>query len=204
MMNIKHSSLFIQGLYSAQEAETYKLEPVEGIKIPSYCIFAGRSNVGKSSLMNRILGTRASRVSRAPGRTEGILLFHYGTLCLADLPGYGYSTTPAYKRASLMESFFYRFRSYIVRVFLLIDSRHGLKPSDIIFLKFMKELGLSVESVLTKTDKTLRKDTVQTRTRLQNKLFTSEELLQFTHIWMISDYRPLTWQALEKHVKNII
>jgi GTP-binding protein len=153
--------------------------------------------------MNRILGTRASRVSRAPGRTSGIMLFHYGDNYLADLPGYGFSTTPTHSREPLMESFFRRFRPYIKRVFLLIDSRHGLKPMDIIFLDFMNELNLIVEGILTKTDKTLRKDTQLSRINLQNKILSDLEQQNFSHLWMISDYRPLTWQALALYVKKI-
>ena len=119
--------------------------------------FAGRSNVGKSSLINALVGQRQlARVSNTPGRTQEINFFDLGhQLMLVDLPGYGYAEAPKDK-ALLWSTFIRRFlkgRPQLRRVLVLIDSRHGLKPQDHDIMTLMDESALNYQIVLTKTDK---------------------------------------------------
>jgi len=118
--------------------------------------FAGRSNVGKSSLINALTGRKAlARVSNTPGRTQQINFFDLGSrLMLVDLPGYGYAA--AQKRAvanwtKLIEHYL-KGRAGLRRVLVLIDARHGIKPADRGVLAFLDEAALSYAVVLTKCD----------------------------------------------------
>lgn len=128
--------------------------PDEG---PAEICFAGRSNVGKSSLLNALTGQNGlARASNTPGRTREINYFDLaGALRLVDLPGYGYA------RASRKESEawmaltrdFLRGRAALRRVCVLVDSRHGLKPPDIELMGLLDEAAVIYQIVLTKTDK---------------------------------------------------
>jgi len=118
--------------------------------------FAGRSNVGKSSLINALTGRKAlARVSNTPGRTQQINFFDLAArLMLVDLPGYGYAA--AQKRAianwtKLIEHYL-KGRAGLRRVLVLIDARHGIKPPDRRVLAFLDEAALSYAIALTKCD----------------------------------------------------
>jgi GTP-binding protein len=118
--------------------------------------FAGRSNVGKSSLINALTGRKAlARVSRTPGRTQQINFFSLsGRLVLADLPGYGFARAPK-KRIAQWSDLIYRYlkgRQVLRRVLVLVDSRHGLKDSDRALFDFLDEAAVSYQVVLTKVD----------------------------------------------------
>jgi GTP-binding protein len=117
---------------------------------------AGRSNVGKSSLLNALTGRRSlARVSNTPGRTQQINFFDLGgRLMLVDLPGYGYAA--AQKRVvanwnKLIEHYL-KGRAGLRRVLLLIDARHGIKPADRRAVAMLDEAALSYAAVLTKCD----------------------------------------------------
>jgi len=125
-------------------------------KLPELA-FAGRSNVGKSSLINALVGHKQlARVSNTPGRTQEINFFNLGNrLMLVDLPGYGYAEAPRQK-AELWSMFIRRYlkgRTQLKRAMVLIDSRHGLKPLDHDIMTLMDESALNYQVVLTKTDK---------------------------------------------------
>lgn len=122
--------------------------------------FIGRSNVGKSSLINALTGRKQgqaalARVSNTPGRTQQLNYFNLGdALHLVDLPGYGYAAAPKAQVESwtkLIKSFL-RGRVTLQRVFLLVDSRHGIKDSDREFLKLLDSVAVTTEIILTKTD----------------------------------------------------
>lgn len=118
--------------------------------------FAGRSNVGKSSLVNALTNRKAlARTSRTPGRTQQINFFK-GTddLVLADLPGYGFAAAARDKVdqwTGLVHDYLTG-RPNLARVYVLIDSRHGLKPQDREVLGYLDRAGVSYAIVLTKID----------------------------------------------------
>jgi GTP-binding protein len=121
--------------------------------------FAGRSNVGKSSLINALTGQKSlARVSVTPGRTRELNFFALGKdgrLLLVDMPGYGYaraSKTEVKGWTRLIRDYL-KGRRELKRVFLLIDARHGLKASDWEIMTLMDEAAVSYQGVLTKADK---------------------------------------------------
>jgi GTP-binding protein len=125
--------------------------------------FAGRSNVGKSSLINAVAGRKdLARASTAPGRTREINFFVADeTLRLVDLPGYGFakvSRTEARKFQNLGRSYL-RGRPNLKRAYLLIDARHGLKPVDAEAMDAFDLAAVSYQVVLTKADKLKPRET---------------------------------------------
>jgi GTP-binding protein len=119
--------------------------------------FAGRSNVGKSSLVNALTARRMlARTSNTPGRTRQLNFFDLGgRLMLVDLPGYGYaeaSKSEILRWTSLMQRYL-RSRAALRRVCVLVDARHGLKEPDLPMLEMLDRAAVSYQIVLTKTDK---------------------------------------------------
>jgi len=119
--------------------------------------FAGRSNVGKSSLVNALTGRQSlARTSNTPGRTQELIFFDLGggRLTLVDMPGYGYAAVNKNKVASwgqLMRDYL-RGRASLMRAFVLVDGRHGLKDSDIETMRLLDASAVSYAIVLTKRD----------------------------------------------------
>ena len=118
--------------------------------------FAGRSNVGKSSLINALTGRKAlARTSHTPGRTQELIYFgRDGALTLVDMPGYGFARAPKGKvRAwtNLIQDYL-RGRANLARAYVLIDARHGLKAADEPVLKMLDVAAVSYGIVLTKAD----------------------------------------------------
>jgi len=118
--------------------------------------FAGRSNVGKSSLINALTGRLSlARTSRTPGRTQELIFFDLGGKArLVDMPGYGYAAVAKSKSAAWGELArdYLRGRSSLLRVFVLIDGRHGLKESDHETMRALDAAAVSYAVVLTKGD----------------------------------------------------
>ncbi|MAY99834.1 MAG: YihA family ribosome biogenesis GTP-binding protein [Micavibrio sp.] len=124
--------------------------------------FAGRSNVGKSSLINALLNRKdMARTSNTPGRTQQLNFFDLGgRICIVDMPGYGYAKVSKKERNSwqrLLKDYL-RGRVNLKRSFVLIDGRHGIKDSDKEMMDLLDEAAAPYTVVLTKTDKVKRED----------------------------------------------
>ncbi len=119
--------------------------------------FAGRSNVGKSSLVNALTGRNGlARTSNTPGRTQQIIFFDLADrLTLVDLPGHGFARAPRelVRRWTELVRAFLRGRPSLHRVCLLVDARHGLKANDREMMQLMDEAAVNYQAVLTKCDK---------------------------------------------------
>jgi GTP-binding protein len=139
-----------QFFHAASSLES--LPPMQGLEIA----FAGRSNVGKSSLINALTGRKAlARTSHTPGRTQELIFFTAGTgLSIVDMPGYGYAQAPKSKVKEWTDLIhdYLRGRANLARVYVLIDGRHGLKDADTPVLDSLDQAAVSYALVLTKAD----------------------------------------------------
>lgn len=145
------------------------LDTLPSARLPEIC-FAGRSNVGKSSLINALTNRKGlARASNTPGRTRELNYFNIDErLFVVDLPGYGYakaSKSDIARWTKLTREFLFG-RASLRRVFLLIDSRHGTKENDIELMNMLDETAVTYQIVLTKIDKIKKNEInkVQTKT----------------------------------------
>jgi len=151
----KGKKLFSQSVKFIAGSNSMNSLPEETV---SEIAFSGRSNVGKSSLINSITGTKfTARTSQNPGRTQQLNFFEVGNgqIRLVDFPGFGYakaSKSSIQKWNNLIKSYI-KYRSSLVRVFLLIDSRRGITNPDRDAMEIFNQLAVSYQIVLTKIDK---------------------------------------------------
>ena len=142
---------------------------------PEVC-FAGRSNVGKSSLINALTGRKAlARASNTPGRTQEINYFDLGGQAfLVDLPGYGYANAPlakVEKWQALLKQYLSG-RVTLRRAFVLVDCRHGIKPVDEEIMSLLDSAAVTFQCVLTKADKVKTADREKTLAQVRARLAT--------------------------------
>ncbi len=136
--------------------------------------FAGRSNVGKSSLINALTGRKSlARASNTPGRTQEINFFDLGGQSyLVDLPGYGYANAPldkVQKWQALLKQYLSG-RATLRRAFVLIDSRHGIKAVDEEIMALLNSAAVTFQCVLTKADKLKSKELDKVLAQVREKL----------------------------------
>ena len=167
--------------------------------------FAGRSNVGKSSLINALTSrNNLARTSQTPGRTRQLIFFSLsGRLQLVDLPGYGYAKAPKtdIQAWTKLTKQFLAGRQTLQRLMLLIDSRRGINEADRQMMKLMDEQAVSWAVVLTKMDKLTarQQDEIISNTSAQ----ISRHVAAFPHVWTTSSAEKTGIEALRAHIAGL-
>ena len=185
-------------------AAAQNLTALPSISLPEIA-FAGRSNVGKSSLVNTLTGrTTLARTSQTPGRTRQLIFFSLASrLQLVDLPGYGYaraSKTDIKAWTKLTRKFLVG-RQSLQRMLLLIDSRRGIGPADKEMMKLMDDSAVSWAVVLTKADKVKSEQLQKTFDTTQQE--TSRHVAAFPHIWTTSSQTGVGIAELRAHLAGL-
>ena len=174
-------------------------EQLEQSDLPEIC-FSGRSNVGKSSLINKVLNRKSlARVSATPGKTVTINFYKVDNIRLVDLPGYGYAKVPFAEKSrwsDLMEGYFNSNRD-IRMVFQLIDMRHSATEFDLSMLDFLSQMNMPFSIILTKCDKL-------NKTEFKNRLEEiKQELCEFGSDFPIIPFSSLKGIGVDD-VKKVI
>lgn len=145
---------------------------LESSNLPEFC-FSGRSNVGKSSLINKLVNRKSlARVSGKPGKTVTVNFYRADSIRIVDLPGYGYAKVPFAERdrwSDLMEGYFKSGRD-IRMVFALIDMRHSPSDHDIAMLDFLYQMDIPYTVVMTKSDKLNRSEYAERMENISKEL----------------------------------
>lgn len=167
-------------------------------RLPEVAV-AGRSNSGKSTLINYLCGRNSAKVKRMPGSTTEIVFWQIGRpaqLCLVDLPGYGFANAPEEKRLQWTEFtlWYVRARKNLKRVLLLIDARQGIKASDKEMIAYLERHNVSWQVVVTKCDQVKSKDLAKRITILQ------EDLNSYTRM----AGQPIPVSALKRHGMELL
>jgi len=176
--------------------------PDEG---PSEVAVIGRSNVGKSSLINAVTTRKKlARTSNTPGATKGVHFFDIdGHFHLVDLPGYGFAKMSKKLAAKIAEmiDFYLLNRRTLRKVFVLVDARHGLKELDRKMLDQLSEAGIPAQVILTKLDKTKQKDRDKMFPKIEADIaampFVDDEILQTSTVkgWGVDEVRMAMLEA---------
>ncbi len=160
----------------------YSLEDIPATGLPEICI-SGRSNVGKSSLLNRLANRRnLARISQTPGKTQSINYYSAdGGFYLVDLPGYGYAKLPKSRRKTFSQlvDTYLGGRRELIGIIQLIDSRHGPVTGDFDMLEWVKNWNGSILYVFTKADKLTANERAK-RKNMFAKEFSAENYVMFS------------------------
>lgn len=171
--------------------------------LPEIC-FSGRSNVGKSSLINKVLGRKSiARVSSKPGKTITVNFYRVENLRLVDLPGYGYAKVPFAEKtrwSELMETYFGSGRN-IKMAFQLIDMRHPATEFDISMLDFLSRMNIPYTVILTKSDKLNKTETADRFASIAKEL---KDFTAKTEIIPFSVNDPESAEKIRQIIENII
>lgn len=168
-------------------------------------IFSGRSNVGKSSLINKLVNRKnLARVSATPGKTATINFFDVDKFCLVDLPGYGYAKVSRSEKerwAELMEGYFAQDRNFCL-VVQIIDMRHPPTKDDLDMINFLYHSGFEFIIVLTKKDKLKKTAQQQSLDRLNDVLSEYEDIEFYPFSALNGDGTDEIREAITRFVEN--
>jgi len=184
-------------------AAANNMKALPPVTLPEVC-FAGRSNVGKSSLVNGLTGRRMlARTSQTPGRTRQLIFFNLADrLQLVDLPGYGYASAPKtdIKAWTNLTRKYLAGRPSLQRVFLLIDSRRGIGPADHDIMALLDETAVSWAVVMTKADK--QKAESLAKICKETKLKINEYVAAYPELFITSSEDGAGIEALRAHLSG--
>lgn len=168
--------------------------------------FAGRSNVGKSSIINAITGQKGlAKTSNTPGRTQQLNYFSLAdVLYLVDLPGYGYAQAPEtlVKKWQRLIFTYLQGRVNLKRVFLLIDSRHGIKKVDSEIMDMLDKAAVTYQIVLTKIDKISSKELQDTLLKTEKEV--ANHAAAFTRVLCTSSEKNLGIAELQAEIASLV
>lgn len=187
--------------YEKSYGTSAQLEKSDNIEIA----FAGRSNVGKSSLINKVFNRKnLARVSSVPGKTVTINFYDCDGIKFVDLPGYGYarvSNDEKKRWSDLMESYF-RTQRNIRLVIQLTDMRHSVTPQDLEMMRFLKHNGYNFIVVMTKSDKLNKTETAKRLEEIKTELKEFGEVLCVPFSAISGDGADIIKTAIEKAVSG--
>lgn len=187
--------------YEKSYGTSAQLEKSDNIEIA----FAGRSNVGKSSLINKVFNRKnLARVSSVPGKTVTINFYDCDGIKFVDLPGYGYarvSNDEKKRWSDLMESYF-RTQRNIRLVIQLTDMRHSVTPQDLEMMRFLKHNGYNFIVVMTKSDKLNKTETAKRLKEIKTELKEFGEVLCVPFSAISGDGADIIKTAIEKAVSG--
>jgi GTP-binding protein len=185
-------------------AGTNNLGALPDMALPEIA-FAGRSNVGKSSLVNALTGRRTlARTSQTPGRTQQINFFNLSdAIYLVDLPGYGYAkaSKTSIKNWTDLVNTYLKGRASLARVIVLIDSRHGLKDKDRDVMTMLDINAVPYQVVLTKIDKTPQKELAKRLSETYVEL--RKHVAAHPEIISTSSEKAIGIEALRAHISTL-
>lgn len=185
-------------------AAAQNLEALPPLSLPEIA-FCGRSNVGKSSLVNALTGRKTlARTSQTPGRTRQLIFFALaGRLQLVDLPGYGYAKAPKtdIKAWTKLTRQFLAGRQSLQRLLLLIDSRRGIQDADKQMMDLMNEAAVSWAVVLTKCDKPKKNQLEDMAAQTKEQIV--RQVAAFPHVWQTSSETGAGIAALRAHLTSL-
>ncbi len=191
-------------LFAGESKFVWGAQRIDGLppqKLPEVA-FAGRSNAGKSSLINALTGRKAlARVSQTPGRTREINFFDLGgRLMLVDLPGYGYAKASKQLAAEWQTLIFayLRGRAILKRVALLIDARRGVMPVDKAVMDLLDKAAVSYVPVLTKTDALTAAQFAECQQAVETEA--RRHTAAYPEIFATSAHKATGLEALQSHL----
>ena len=168
-------------------------------------IFSGRSNVGKSSLINKLVNRKSlARVSATPGKTDTINFFDVDKFCLVDLPGYGYAKVSRSEKerwAELMEGYFAQDRNFCL-VVQIVDMRHPPTQDDLNMIDFLYQSGFDFIIVLTKKDKLKKTAQKQSLERINEMLSGYEGIQLFPFSALNGEGTDEIREVITQYVEN--
>jgi GTP-binding protein len=181
-----------------------KYEQIPDSKLPEIA-FIGKSNVGKSSLINALLNQRIARISKTPGRTRQLNFFCLANkLNIVDMPGFGYAKVSKAEISSWQKMTYKYFanRINLKRAFLLIDCRRGLQENDLEMINIFNAVALSYQLVLTKIDELKKPELEKSLAEIKNK--SSKFAAQHPDILMTSSQRNEGMDGLKKAILDLL